>query len=149
LEGLEKKSPIQLRRDPEQPVDQEIAEFYERLLAALREEALRRGNWKLLTTRAAWIGNETCHSILGQAYDHNDEHVRIFVNWSDLRAQCYADIGLGMLNDCEVVLRDQIGPKKYVRQGLELMMRGLYLDLDPWEAQVFSCEVRTVRAMAE
>ena len=36
------------------------------------------------------------------------------------------------------------GFKKYVRQGTELMMRGLYLDLEPWEVHLFTCEVRQV-----
>lgn len=146
LEGYKTKSPVQLRRDPLEQTDNEIAEFYERLLAVMRREAVRKGNWQLLHLRPAWIGSESCRHMLGQGYDLGGEHLRIFVNWSSLRSQCYVDAELGMLHDREVVLRDQMGPKKYVRQGTELMMRGLYLDLEPWEFHVFACEAREVKA---
>ena len=149
LEGYKRKSPIQLRRDPEESADRDISEFYERLLTVLQSDPVRNGEWHLLSPRAAWIGNDTCRSVLAQGYELEQEHVRIFVNWSAQRSQCYVDIGLGALHDREVVLRDQLGSKKFVRQGAELMMRGFYLDMEPWEAHAFTCEVRGVRAMAE
>lgn len=144
LEGFSHKSPIQLRRDPVEKVDSAVADFYRNLLAVARKDVIRRGEWKLLAMRPAWSGNDTCHHILGQAYDLADEHARIFVNWSPHKSQCWVDIGLGWLQNREVVFRDQLGRKKYVRQGTELMIRGLYLDLEPWEAHVFTCEVREV-----
>lgn len=145
-EGYKAKSPIQLRRDPIEQPDRTLVEFYERLLTVMRRDVVRHGNWQLLHLRPAWIGNDSFRHVLGQGYDSGEEHLRIFVNWRSKRSQCYVDVGLGMLHDREVVLRDQMGPKKYVRQGTELMMRGLYLDLEPWEFHVFSCEVREVMA---
>jgi hypothetical protein len=149
LEGRKSKSPIQLRRDPREPPEPVIKEFYERLLRITQSDVVRRGRWQLLPMRPAWIGNDSCRVVLGQSYDWEDRHLRVFVNWSNKRSQCYVDIHLGRLHDREVVLRDQLGPKKYVRQGTELMMRGLYLDLDPWESLAFLCEPREVTVLSE
>jgi hypothetical protein len=145
MEGFKNKSPIQLRRDPVEVADTEVQEFYRELLDVARRYAVRRGEWRMLGCRPAWIGNDTHRFILAQAYDLENEHLRVYVNWSNQRSQCWSDVHLSGLLDREVVLRDQLGPKKFVRQGTELMMRGLYLDLDPWEVQVFACEAREVR----
>jgi hypothetical protein len=145
MEGYQTKSPIQLRRDPAEAEDIVVVEFYRKLLDVARRDVVRKGEWRLPACRPAWIGNDTHRFVLAQAYDLDNEHLRIFVNWSNQRSQCWSDIHLSGLLDHEVVLRDLLGPKKFVRQGTELMMRGLYLDLDPWEVHVFACEVRGER----
>ena len=144
FEGRRSKSPIQLRRDPREAPDNAITRMYAQLLSLAKQRVIREGHWQLLSSRPAWIGNDTCRHVLGQAYDLEGEHVRVFVNWSSHKSQCYVDIKLGALMDQEVVLRDQLSSKKFVRQGAELMMRGLYLDLEPWEVHAFTCEMRSV-----
>lgn len=142
LEGAKVRPPVQLLRAPEEPVDETVRDFYGKLLETLKVPVIRSGIWALLETRSAWQGNDSHTRILGQAYDLYDEHIRIFVNWADHRSQCWIDIKFGDLHGKEVVLRDSLNGMTYVRDGVELMMRGLYLDLPPWHAHVFKCEVR-------
>lgn len=59
------------------------------------------------------------------------------------------DLGFGNLQGKEVVLRDLLSSKVYIRDGVELMMRGLYLDLEPWEVHAFECEVRDAAAVTD
>jgi hypothetical protein len=143
LDGALVKLPTQLLRAPQEPVDRPTRKFYETLLPALKHPAVRDGHWKLLTPGPAWVGNDSWRSILGQGYNYQDHHIRMFVNWSDTRSQCWVDLEWPeSLAGLDVLLHDLVGPKEYVRNGLELRMRGLYLDLEPWEAHIFDCSAR-------
>ncbi len=97
----------------------------------------------------SWQGNETHWQVLSQAWDHEEQHLRVFVNWADYRSQCWVDLSFGNLQGKEVILRDLLSDKVYIRDGVELMMRGIYLDLDPWEAHAFDCEVRDAAAVTD
>src|SRR6185295_8307933 len=54
FEGRKKRISPHLVRAPEEPVDREIKRFYDRLLAALRDPAVRNGDWRLLECVSAW-----------------------------------------------------------------------------------------------
>jgi hypothetical protein len=141
-EGRKVRTPVQLlRRIGEEP-DDNVRGFYDLLLKALMSPLVRRGHWQLLSSRAAWLGNESHHRILGQSYEREGRLVCIFVNGSDTRSQCWVHLGLPSPAGTEVVLRDLLSEKVYVRNGIVLMLRGLYLDMEPWEAQIFECTIR-------
>ena len=149
IDGTQVRLPIQLLREPEEPMNAEIRARYLALLHALKLDPVRRGNWQLLSPQSAWVGNMTHEAILSQGYDLGEQHIRLFVNWSDSRSQCWVPLHLESLSGLEVELRDLLGHKVYVRDGMELMMRGLYLDLEPWEAHVFECTLRPKPAANE
>ncbi len=146
LDGQTVRPPVQLARVPDHPPDPQVQEFYRKLLPILKRDVIRKGEWSLLAPGAAWVGNETYHSILGQSYVWGYEHLRIFVNWSNHRAQCWVPLGINSLAGKELLLRDLLSSKQYIRDGLEIGVRGLYLDLEPWESQIFEC---TVQPLAE
>ncbi len=60
FEGRKKRISPHLGRGPNEPVDATIRQFYDRLLAVLREPVVRDGDWQLLTCLPAWDGNWTC-----------------------------------------------------------------------------------------
>lgn len=146
IDGMKIRIPVQLLREPHEAVNPLVKAGYTRLLTALKHRSIRSGEWKLLAPRTAWMGNETHGHILGAAWDSpidsDSDHVRVFVNWSDSRSQCWVDVTLGNLAAKEVVLSDKLTEKVFVRNGVELMMRGFYLDMEPYEAHIFDCTVR-------
>lgn len=144
LRGARARLPVQLSRAPDEEHDAELASWYRKLWHVVRGAAVRKGQWILLEPQSAWSGNETFHRILGQGCDHGDLHLRLFVNWSDHRSQCWVPLELGSLHGKEVELRDELSEKIFVRDGLELTVRGLYLDMEPWETHLFDCIVRDV-----
>ncbi|MCB9369428.1 MAG: alpha-amylase [Calditrichaeota bacterium] len=147
--GAKLKAPVQLNRMPHEKHDPQIAEFYDVLMPIVAHEARKNGSWKFLHPRQAWQGNESHWQILSHAWDHDDRHLRVFVNWADYRSQCWVDLSFGNLQGKEVILRDMLSDKVYIRDGVELMMRGIYLDLEPWEAHAFDCEVRDAAAVTD
>ncbi|MCB9357658.1 MAG: alpha-amylase [Calditrichaeota bacterium] len=149
FKGAKLKAPVQLLRMPAEEPDEAISDFYERLLLVLTHAAIREGNWKICQPRQAWQGNDSYWQVLAQGWDHEESHLRIFVNWADYRSQCWVDLGFGNLQGKEIILRDKLSDKVYIRDGVEVMMRGLYLDLEPWEVHAFECEVRDAVAVTD
>jgi hypothetical protein len=149
FQGALLKAPVQLNRMPDEEPNQEIAEFYDKLMHSVSHAARKHGNWSFINPRQAWQGNESHWQILSQAWDHVDCHLRVFVNWADYRSQCWIDLHFGNLQGKEVILRDLLSDKVYIRDGVEVMMRGIYLDLEPWEAHAFDCEVRDAAAVTD
>jgi hypothetical protein len=141
-EGRRIRTPVQLTRRMKEEPNGTIRAFYDLLLKALKSPIVREGHWQLLSPRAAWSGNESHQHILGQSYEHDGRMVCIFVNGSDSRSQCWVHLGLPSPAGTEVVLRDLLSERVFVRDGIALMLRGLYLDMAPWEAHIFDCTVR-------
>jgi len=148
-EGRKIRTPVQLTRRVKEEPDDAVRAFYDLLLKALKTSTVRYGHWQLLPTRSAWSGNESHHRILGQSYEREGRMICIFVNGSDARSQCWVHLGLSSPVGSEAVLRDLLSDKVYVRDGIALMLRGLYLDMEPREAQIFECTVQTGAGEAE
>ena len=60
------------------------------------------------------------------------------VNYAPNQSQCYVRLPFDDLGNGQWRLEDLIGDATYVREGNDLRARGLYLDLPPWRAHVFS-----------
>jgi RimJ/RimL family protein N-acetyltransferase len=145
LEGFRVRISPHLRRGPDEAVDGRVAMFYARLLAALRHPALRDGLWCLLDCAPAWPGNPShgqfiagCWQVPGQPW------LCMVVNYAPQAGQCFVPLPFAEAAPGPQRLRDLLGDAVYDRQGDDLQMRGLYLDLPPWGHHLF--EVLPVEA---
>jgi hypothetical protein len=137
-EGKRVRIPVHLGRGPAEARDAAVAEFYEDLLACLRDAAFRLGSWQLLECRPAWDGNPTNDDFVAFAWSGPGELRRLVaVNYSGHQAQCYVALPWGDLPGRTVRLRDRLGPAVYDRSGDDLAARGLYLDLPAWGYHAF------------
>jgi hypothetical protein len=59
------------------------------------------------------------------------------VNYAGNQSQCYVRLQSTELSGHKVRLKDLTGPASYDRDGSDLVSRGLYLDLPPWNYHVF------------
>ena len=76
--------------DRNESLDADLAVFYDRLLAALRQTAFRDGKWQLLDAWPAWEGNGSndafiCYAWTGPA----DERRLVVVNYAAHQSQSY------------------------------------------------------------
>jgi hypothetical protein len=141
LEGRRKRISPHLVRAPAEPVDGELAAFYERLLALLRRPAVRDGRWRLASCAPAWEGNGSWDGFVAFGWEGADgERLLVAVNQAPQRGQCYVRLPLAGLAGRSWRLQDQLGPASYDRHGDELEQRGLYLDEPAWQASVFALE---------
>ena len=72
FEGRKKRISPHLGRAPDEPVDPELRQFYDRLLAVLRQPVVRDGQWQLLECAPAWDGNWTNDCFVAFAWQGAD-----------------------------------------------------------------------------
>lgn len=141
LEGLRRFARVQLARRHPEPVDEEIHAFYRMLLPALAESAVGRGEGRILQPRRAWDDNPTAQVmqlVEWQEPGRDDRFDLVVVNLAPHRAQCRAPLQAKGLPGGEWQLVDRIGSERWIREGDDLAHNGLYLDVGPRAAQLFS-----------
>jgi hypothetical protein len=142
FEGRKKRISPHLVRAPEESPDKEIGQFYEKLLAILRKPIVRSGEWQWLSCRPAWGGNESWDSFVAHSWKGSGgDRMLIVVNYAPHPSQCYLSLPFPEVRNRSVRLTDSFSPACYIRDGNELLERGLYLDLQPWSFHVFDIEV--------
>jgi hypothetical protein len=143
FQGRKKRISPHLCRRPEEPIDAELAKFYDRLLAVLRHPVVREGRWQLLECTPAWEGNWTWDCFLAFAWQGpGEERMLVVVNYAPNQSQCYIRLPFPDLENRSWRLQDLLGDATYDREGNELQARGLYLDAPPWKAVTFSLKNR-------
>lgn len=141
LEGRRIRTPVHLRREPKEPVDAEVGDLYKRLLRFTKSSVAHSGGWTLLQPFPAWEKNETFQGILAWLWHAGESWKLVIVNYSMIRAQAVVFLPY-VLNACVFIqFRDVLTDKVYERSGAELAQRGLYIDLQPWQAHLFDFTV--------
>jgi hypothetical protein len=143
FEGRKKRISPHLVRGPAEPIDEQLLQFYHRLLAVLRQPTVREGGWQLLECVPAWDGNWTWECFLAFAWQGpGGECLLAAVNFAPNQSQCYIRLPFADLAGRAWRLQDLLGDAVYERDGNDLHGRGLYLDVSPWKASVFSLTKR-------
>jgi hypothetical protein len=137
LEGRKAHVSMHLGRRPVEPVDRELSEFYERLLACLRRPELHDGAWSLWACRPAWEGNPTHRQFIVTSWQLAEQRLLVAVNYGPTQAQCYVSVGMQGLAGRAFRLVDLLSGMEHERQGDELAGKGLFLDMPPWGHHVF------------
>lgn len=143
FDGRKRRISAHLCRASEEPVEQKLKQFYDRLLAVLRQPVIRNGDWRLLDCLPAWEGNWTWDDYVAFAWTgSNGERLLVAVNFAPHQSQCYVRLPMPKGHGDEWRLQDWINGSVYDRAGDDLRTRGLYLDEPPWKASVFSLTPR-------
>lgn len=138
FEGRKKRISPHLVRGPEEPVDQRLKQFYDRLLAVLRKPVVRIGAWQLLECVPAWEGNWTWDCFLAYAWQAaGEEPLLAAVNYAPHQSQCQVRLADLKLADRRWRFQGLLSNAQYDWEGHELKSRGLYLDLAPWRYHIF------------
>jgi hypothetical protein len=139
FQGRTRRISPHLGRAPDEPLNQELAKFYDRLLRVLRLLAVRQGEWQLLECAAAWDGNWTWDCFLAFAWQGpGGDRLLVTVNYAGNQSQCFVRLPFADLGTGSWLLTDLLGDAVHEREGNDLQGRGLYLDVPPWQASVFS-----------
>ena len=116
--------------------------FYEQMLAILRKPIVKSGEGQGLARRPAWDGNGSWDSFVAHSWRGiGGERMRVAVNYVPHPSQCYLSLPFPEIENRSVRLRDALSSACYIREGDELLGRGLYLDLKPWSYHVFDLEI--------
>lgn len=139
FEGRKKRISPHLGRAPEEPLNEDLKQFYEKLLAILRLPVFQTGGWQLLECAPAWDGNWTHDCYIAFAWEGaKKEKIVVAVNYAPNQSQCYVQLPFKDLEKNQWQLEDLFSKVKFERDGSDLQSKGLYLDEPAWKFYVFS-----------
>lgn len=139
LDGRRARISPHLVRAPNEPPDEAVKSFYDRLLSVIRRLGFIDGRWQLAQCVQASDGNSTWDGFLAWTWQGPGSHRAIVaVNYSASQSQCYVRLPFDDLAGRAWRLADLMGPACYDRAGDALASQGLYLDLPPRGYHVFN-----------
>ncbi|MEY2599297.1 MAG: hypothetical protein RLZZ142_1556 [Verrucomicrobiota bacterium] len=146
LQGLHRFARVQLARRATEPANSAVEELYGKLLPAFAKSGVGKGEALLLTPVRAWDYNPTAQcicTVLWQDPQNEDHFELLVVNLAPHRAQCRVVLPLPPAetspNSSTWLLSDRLGHERWQRDSHELTTAGLFLDVEPHAAQLFSC----------
>lgn len=141
FEGRRMRISPHLVRAPDEPVDDNLAQFYARLLAVLRRPVSRDGHWSLLECVPTWAGNPTADNFIAFRWESPKQPwLLVAVNYSPQQSQCFVRLPFPEIAQSALRLQDLLGPAVFDRPGDDLLARGLFLDMPPWGCHVFEVQ---------
>jgi hypothetical protein len=138
FEGRLKRISPHLGRGPHEPTNDCLQQFYQQLLDILKADLVRNGQWQLLECVPAWDGNGTHDSFIAFAWQNAAERQIVVVNFAPHQSQCHVRLPFSDLGSQQWCLRDELSASSYDWHGDDLLARGLFVDMLPWQAAVFT-----------
>jgi hypothetical protein len=131
FEGRKVRLPVFLGRRPEERLDPELTAFYAKLLKAIRAPLFRQGEWRLCE-RSGWADNATFENLVAWCWTLGQARALVVVNLSAERSQARVRLPWNDLSGRSRTLKDLLTGARYERDGAELEVAGLYVDLEAW-----------------
>ena len=135
LDGRTVHLPVFLGRRPDEPADEELRAFYERLLGFLADDVVRVGEWAR-AERSGWAGNETWDRLIAWGWRDDDPRKLVVVNLGDAPAEGRVSLPWDDLRGATWRLDDAADGQRFERAGDDLR-DGLYVALPPWGWHLF------------
>ncbi len=136
-EGKKVKLPLQLGREPDEPVIECVFEFYKDLLKITDEEIFHKGFWFLRYPQSAGPNDDTYKNMVAFSWRYLNEKRLIVVNFSNEKSRCRIILELQEYPPT-FKLWDLLNKVQYVRSKREVEEIGLYVELEPYSAHIFA-----------
>ncbi len=140
FEGRKIRLPVFLGRRPVESVDQALQAFYSKLLAALNAPIFRDGGWKLCEV-SGWPGNPSFLNLVAWIWVKDNDRRLIVINLSDTAAQARVHVPWEEVRGNAMLLIDSLSDMEFHRDGTEMALSGLYVELEPWSYHFFRCQI--------
>jgi hypothetical protein len=137
FEGRLKRISPHLSRGPEESSNASLNQFYDWLLKVLQQPVVREGRWQLLECFPAWDDNGSNDAFIAFSWHDGGARLLVAVNYSSQPSQCYVRLPFCDFGNRRWRLSDLLGESEYERDGNDLQLRGLYLDVAPWKYHAF------------
>ena len=141
LTGRHVHVPVFLARAPEETDDEELHDFYRRLLRAVAESELHDAEWTLCDC-TGWPDNESAEQLAAWSWSTPRARQLVVVNLAPAPAQARVRLPWEDLAAREWSLQDRLSGAEFQRAGDELAATGLYVALDGWGTHMLSFAAR-------
>jgi 4-alpha-glucanotransferase len=135
-EGRRKRLPIQLGCVPEEAAQEEIRELYRKILEISRRAVPPTGMWRICQMRG-WPDNQSFQELMAWAWERLGQRFAFVVNFSEGPAQAMVRFPWDDLAGSTWFLEDLVVGETYRRDGSQMALEGLFVDLPPWGAHLF------------
>jgi Alpha amylase, catalytic domain len=133
LDGDRIHIPVFLGRGPDEPRDEDLHAFYNRLLRAVAESGLHDGDWRLCEA-TGWPDNDSHRQLVAWSWATSTQRHLVVVNLFDAPAQARVHLPYDDLHGQTWTLADRLSGQTFDRTGDELVAEGLYVGLEAWGA---------------
>ena len=138
MEGRRVHLPVQLVRRPIETADEDLADFYARLLQVLQRPVFKDGVYEPVDVRQAGEEDHTNEWMVAATWrSRHETHPGTYLVVSNLAAaKGYARIPLDparFRDGREYRIVDHVDGSSYEREGAELIGPGLFVALDPYQ----------------
>ncbi|MCF8366656.1 MAG: hypothetical protein K9H16_12785 [Bacteroidales bacterium] len=138
FEGRKKRISPHLVRAPQEIADANLQNFYSKLIFLVKNPVFRDGHWKLLECVPSWHENHSWDSFLVFAWEGTDgNRMLIAINFAPNASQCFVRLPYQDIEGKSVQFDDLMSHEIYIRDGNDLMLRGLFLDMPAWGYHIF------------
>lgn len=136
------KLPVQIKRQPDEELHEDLEAYYMRLLREIRDPIYQQGDWYLFEMRPIAPNNHTNQNLLAYGWYERDKDYRlIVVNLTEYPAQGRVDLSAwSWLEGAAWRLYDVTDGMEYERAGGIMTHEGLTILLDAFESHVFRFE---------
>lgn len=137
MNGYKIRIPIQLGRSPIENDNQDIMEFYLRLLNAAPDKNFENGKWALCKVEPVSAGNFSYQNLIAYTWWTTDQRKIVVVNFSPYQAQGHLKIEDLNYGKRDWVFTDALAQKMNIYKGELLTKHGLSIDLPAWSGHIF------------
>jgi hypothetical protein len=136
FDGRRTHIPVFLARGPDEPLDRDLHAFYIRLLRAVAESDLQKGEWDLCDC-TGWPDNDSYLQLVAWCWSGAAGPHAVVVNLSDRPAQGRVRLPWAQLRGQTWNLCDPLREETFQREGDKIAEEGLYVELGPWATHFF------------
>jgi len=137
MKGYKVKIPVQLGRRPVEDDNQDLLNFYQKLLSIVSAEGLTKGKWALCKIEPINTENYTYTNLISYQWRSREQHHLIVVNYSPNPAQGHVRIEELNYDTYNWSFTDLLTQKRFIYKGKDLDTNGLYIDLSAWSGHIF------------
>jgi hypothetical protein len=138
FEGRKVRPPVFLARRPLEPIDVDLQAIYSQLLAAMKQADLCESDWQLCE-RTGWPDNGSYMNLLAWCWSRNESRYLVVVNFSENQSQARIHLPWDDLAGRTWQFIDLINGDVFQRDGDEMQLSGLYVDLAAWRFHFLYC----------
>jgi hypothetical protein len=140
FQGSRIRTPVQLRRSPQEPVQKDVEAFFDLLLREVDHPVFHKGEWKICNTYG-WADNQSHENLLAWFWSLKEERRLIVVNFSFSAAQGYVKLPSSWLSEGEQILfKDPLQRESFYRPLDQLKQSGLHIELKSGDFHFFKID---------
>jgi glycosidase len=138
LAGRKIKLPMQLGRWPEESFNQDLFDFYKKILNMTNSKAFDKGSFEVISIQNISETSTTGDNILAFTRKYKSQEYLILVNFSSYQAEGFVPLFYEFEDSQQSkVFEDLLTDKMYEYSQKFLNTHNLYIKLNPWQAHIF------------